>query len=60
MTTFLNPEVARVFSEYPDDICEKLLFLRAMIFSVAAQTKGVGKLEETLRWGEPTYKLLNF
>jgi hypothetical protein len=26
-----------------------------MIFDVARQTKGVGKLQETLKWGEPAY-----
>lgn len=29
--------------------------LRDLIFSVAADTEGVGELEETLKWGEPAY-----
>ena len=29
--------------------------LRALIFEVAAATEGVGRLEETLKWGEPAY-----
>jgi hypothetical protein len=29
--------------------------LRALVFDVAAQTPGVGALEETLKWGEPAY-----
>ena len=29
--------------------------LRQLIFDVAAKTKDVGQLEETLKWGEPAY-----
>ena len=32
-----------------------MLVLRELIFATAAQTKGVGELEETLKWGEPAY-----
>lgn len=33
----------------------KLLSLRELIFEIAASTKGVGDIEETLKWGEPAY-----
>jgi Domain of unknown function (DU1801) len=33
----------------------KLLALRELILRTAATTKGVGELEETLKWGEPAY-----
>lgn len=33
----------------------KLLALRKLIFETAAATEGVGKLDETLKWGEPAY-----
>lgn len=29
--------------------------LRQLIFDTAAATEGVGDIEETLRWGEPSY-----
>jgi hypothetical protein len=32
-----------------------LLAVRRMILEVAKQTEGVGKLQETLKWGEPAY-----
>ena len=32
-----------------------LLHLRALIFDVAAHTEGVGRLKETLKWGQPAY-----
>ena len=50
-----NPEVAAVFASYPSPIKRKLLFLRDLIFKVAAKTEGVGVLEETLKWGQPSY-----
>lgn len=50
-----NPEVAAVFESYPSAIKQKLLFLRQLIFKVASKTEGVGVLEETLKWGQPSY-----
>jgi hypothetical protein len=43
------------FSVYPKPVRTKLLALREMIFDVAKKTLGVGKLEEALRWGQPSY-----
>lgn len=50
--------VAAVFGAYPPAIRSKLLALRELIFETAASTQGVGKLEETLKWGEPAYLTL--
>jgi len=50
-----NPEVAAVFETYPKEIKPKLMFLRQLIFNVASRTDGVGALEETLKWGQPSY-----
>ncbi len=50
-----NPEVAAVFEAYPKEVKTKLLFLRQLIFDVASKTEGVGELEETLKWGQPSY-----
>ena len=52
---FKNPNVLEVFNNYPDNIREKLLFLRQLIFDTAQLTEGVGEIEETLKWGEPSY-----
>ena len=52
---FQNSTVAATFAGYPDEIRAKLLTLRELIFEVAAETEGVGVLEETLKWGEPAY-----
>ena len=50
-----NPHVAAVFDAYPAELRQKLLFLRQLIFDVALKTEGVGELEETLKWGQPSY-----
>src|SRR5580698_158555 len=50
-----NPAVEAVFSSYPKPVKAKLLALRRLIFDTAAATQGVGKLEETLKWGQPSY-----
>jgi hypothetical protein len=52
---FENGEVAATFEAYPPAMRRKLLALRELIFRTAAETPGVGELEETLKWGEPAY-----
>ena len=51
----INPDVAAVFESYPQKIKSKLLFLRQLIFDTAASIESVGEIEETLKWGEPSY-----
>ena len=50
-----NPEVAAVFQAYPSAMRIKLLYLRQLILDTAASAEGVGEIEETLKWGEPSY-----
>lgn len=52
---FQDPNVAAVFQAYPDSVRDRLLELRQLIFAVAAETEGVGELQETLKWGQPSY-----
>lgn len=52
---FTDRNVAKVFDAYPDTIRAKLMILRAMILETAASIDGVGPLEETLKWGQPSY-----
>ena len=52
---FKDLEVKRVFNSYPSHIREKLHEIRELIFETARETKGVGEIEETLKWGEPSY-----
>jgi Domain of unknown function (DU1801) len=55
---FRDPEVDRVFESFPPQVRRKLLALRELIFSVAASTQSVGEIDESLKWGEPTYSTL--
>lgn len=48
-------EVQAVFDAAPEPLRGKLLALRWLILDTAAETEGVGKLTETLKWGEPAY-----
>lgn len=50
-----NPAVKAVFDGFPNDIKEMALSLRSLIFDVAADTPQIGRLEEALRWGQPSY-----
>lgn len=52
---FNKPEVAVIFAEYPESILNKLLELREMIFDTAKQNPEIGPIEETLKWGQPSY-----
>jgi hypothetical protein len=44
-----------VFAAYPQPVKSRLLALRRLIFDTAKTTKGVGALEEALKWGQPSY-----
>ena len=52
---FGNEAVSKVFDGYPDHVRPAMLALRRLIYQTAAETEGVGELEETLKWGEPSY-----
>ncbi|MBS0528080.1 MAG: DUF1801 domain-containing protein [Proteobacteria bacterium] len=47
--------VNTVFQSYPPALRAKLLALRGLILDTAKTTAGVGALEETLKWGQPSY-----
>ena len=46
---------AKVFRAYPPKLRGKLTALRGLILKTAAKTSGVGAIEETLKWGQPSY-----
>jgi hypothetical protein len=55
MTPFPSPAVQEKFAGYPVAERRRLLSMRETIFEVAAGTEGVGLIEETLKWGQPSY-----
>jgi hypothetical protein len=50
-----NPAVAEVFKKYPKPMRQKLMFLRKCILETASESSEKIELEETLKWGEPSY-----
>ena len=52
---FADPAVEAIFQAYPSAVRKRLLALRRLIFDTAANTAGVGRIEETLKWGQPSY-----
>ena len=58
MTNFelkTDPRVESVFKNYPTEIKNKILHLRTLILEVASEISTIHELEETLKWGEPSY-----
>jgi hypothetical protein len=55
MRRFSSTDVAAVFRAYSPGLRAKLMTLRELVFDTAAKTAGVGRLTETLKWGQPSY-----
>ncbi len=55
MKQFKNTEVKAVFNAYPFTIKEKLMRVRQLIFECADKNEIISELEETLKWGQPSY-----
>lgn len=55
----IDPKVASVFSTYPEHVRNKMLFLRELIIETSKEIDGLNILEETLKWGEPSYLTKN-
>ncbi|PIA79511.1 hypothetical protein BFR04_01315 [Gaetbulibacter sp. 4G1] len=50
-----NPKVEMVFNNYPDSVRSKLLHLRHLIIETANGIAEITTIEETLKWGEPSF-----
>ncbi|AWW31098.1 DUF1801 domain-containing protein [Echinicola strongylocentroti] len=50
-----DPAVEQVFDQYPVHVRPKMEGLRILVRETAREMEGVGQLEETLRWGEPSF-----
>ena len=55
MRRISDSAVASVFKAYPPGIRAKLMALRELVFDTAEKTTDVGRLTETLKWGQPSY-----
>ncbi len=53
MASQMNPSVKQVIDSYPNEIQDKILQLRQLVFDVAKESDL--SLTETLKWNEPSY-----
>lgn len=51
----MDISVEKVFNSYPVEYRESLMRIRELIYNVASKIPEVGDLEESLKWGQPTY-----
>jgi hemoglobin-like flavoprotein len=50
-----NPEVETKFQSYPKEVKTKINHLRKLIIETATEIEDIEEIEETLKWGEPSY-----
>lgn len=50
-----NKAVNDVITSYPLEIQHKVGEIRQLIYNIATDIKEIGPIEETLKWGEPSY-----
>lgn len=50
-----DPRVKIKFESYPHKVKTKLEHLRALVLEVARDHDAITEIEETLKWGEPSY-----
>ena len=55
MHPFQSPKVQSAYDAFDDAQRDIALMLRDLIFAVAADTPQAGVVEETLKWGQPSY-----
>jgi len=50
-----DPRVKEVFANYPDFVQDKMRYLREIVRQTAREISDLDVLEETLKWGEPSF-----
>ena len=61
MSLIINskPEVETVFDKYPTEVKPKIEELQRLIIETAKEVEQIEWLEETLKWGEPSFVTKN-
>ena len=54
-----SPKVELVFNNYSSSVRKKILNLRRLVIEAANEIEEITYLEETLKWGEPSYLVKN-
>ena len=55
LTVKTDPQFISVLNNYPPEIQPKMERLRRLVLETAEETEEVIRLEETLKWGEPSF-----
>lgn len=59
LTLKTDPKVEMIFANYPDFVRDKMQYLRKLVRATAEEMEEVEVLEETLKWGEPSFVTKN-
>jgi hypothetical protein len=51
----MNEQVRKAYDRFDALVAKRLLEIRQLIFELAEQDDQIGKITETLKWGEPSY-----
>lgn len=49
------PAIAAKINNYPTAVSDSLFRLRELVYQVASEHGDIGDIEETLKWGQPSY-----
>lgn len=52
---FSSTTIGDAFSGFPEAHRQKLLRIRAIIFEISSSDDSIGPVEESLKWGQPSY-----
>lgn len=55
VTLLQTKDALSVIDSYPKPVSDRLYTLRQLILDCAEEVESITKLEETLKWGEPSY-----
>lgn len=50
-----NPAVEEKFNSYPEEVKDKMQFLRNLVIEAAEEIEEITQIEETLKWNEPSF-----
>ena len=59
LNVITNPKVDEIFTNYPNFVKDKMQQLRELVIETAEEIEGISNLEETLKWGEPSFVTKN-
>ena len=54
----MEDSVYDVFNNYPTEYRDTLFIIRKLIYDIARNIPEVGAIEESLKWGQPTYSTI--